>query len=77
MLFVVVVAVVMAVVYKIMSQLIAKLNYPIDHHLFVMWDRKQNHTFVEIHDDEEIYMDGLDIGETLKSGYEKKHTKDK
>jgi len=73
-----IVVVVMAVVYKIMNRLIAKMNYPIEHHLFVTLDKIQNHTFVKVHDGEAVYMDGLDIDETLKSGYEeKKHTKDK
>ena len=63
--------------YKIMDLLIAKMNYPmVYYHCFVMADKKQSHTFEVIHEDEMVYMDGLNIDETFKSGYEK-NTKDK
>jgi hypothetical protein len=32
-----------------------------------MLDKKQSHTLEVTHDDEVVYMDGLNIGETLKN----------
>ena len=51
-------------VYKIMDPLIAKMNYLRMYHSFVPSDKKQSRTFEVTHDDEEVQMDGSNIGET-------------
>lgn len=59
-----------SVVHKLMDLLIAKMNSRLMDHSFEMVDRKRNHTFALIHEDVMVHMDGLNIGETFKSGYE-------
>ena len=59
------------VVHKLMDLLIAKMNYRMMHHSFEMLGKERNHTFALIHEDVLVYMDGLNIGETFKSGCEK------